>query len=322
LAEAIERGERWWWSPFQLLTVLISTFILVALILAWSKRAMIEQIITALDTDGVSTVALDSLASPAKNDASPSALVNSLGPHAPTLPAVAGLKPAPTGAPVELASRSSPAAPPQVSTASDDDVLDTPLEKNGTLREEPLTGDSNTLAASFDARVAWRFVENGATGPAIMADLQVPARHMKIKMTIHKNTDSSIPASHLIELTIDTPAVLPGEGLQQLSLPQMKPTKEERGQALVGAEAKIIDGSFWIALSAAAPDLSVNLALLRDGEWIEIPLVYETGQHAFLTFAKGLEGDQVFQKALAAWDKSNSQVERALADFSQIRELK
>jgi hypothetical protein len=141
-------------------------------------------------------------------------------------------------------------------------------------------------------------------------------------MTIHKNTDSSIPASHLIELTIDTPADLPGKGFQQLSPPQMKPTKEGGGQALVGAEAKIIDGSFLIALSAAAPDLSANLALLRDGEWIEIPLVYETGQHAFLTFAKGLQGDQVFSKALAAWNKSNSQVERALADFSQIRELK
>ena len=164
-----------------------------------------------------------------------------------------------------------------------------------------MTGDTNALAASFDALVTWRFVENGANGPAIVADLQVPARHMKIKMTIHKNTDGSIPASHIIEITIDAPADLPGKGIRQLSPLQMKPTEETRGDALLGAEAKIVDGLFWIALSAAAPDLSANLALLRDREWIDIPLVYETGQRAFLTFAKGPQGDQVFQKALAAW---------------------
>ena len=98
LAEAIERGERWWWSPFRLLTVLISAVILVALILAWSKRAMIEQIVTALDSEGVSTKAIHSVPPTAETAASPSAPVNSPGPRTPTLPAGAGPKPVQTGA--------------------------------------------------------------------------------------------------------------------------------------------------------------------------------------------------------------------------------
>ena len=40
---------------------------------------------------------------------------------------------------------------------------------------------------------------------------------------------------------------------------------------------------------------------MRDGEWIDLPFTYETGQRAILTFEKGSQGDQVFEKAMAAW---------------------
>ena len=58
---------------------------------------------------------------------------------------------------------------------------------------------------------------------------------------------------------------------------------------------------FWIALSGADADLSANLALPRERDWIDLPFVYETGQRAILTFEKGTPGDRVFQKAMAAW---------------------
>ena len=54
-------------------------------------------------------------------------------------------------------------------------------------------------------------------------------------------------------------------------------------------------------LSASEADISANLALLRERDWIDLPFVYETGQRAILTFEKGPQGDQVFQKAMAAW---------------------
>ena len=58
---------------------------------------------------------------------------------------------------------------------------------------------------------------------------------------------------------------------------------------------------FWLALSSAEPDVERNLLLLRDRSWIDVPLVYETGQRAILTIEKGASGESVFRQALAAW---------------------
>src|SRR5215470_2551979 len=97
------------------------------------------------------------------------------------------------------------------------------------------------------------------------------------------------------------PPDFPGKGIKEVPRIVMKQTDQARGQPLVGAEAKITDGFLWIALSASEADISANLALLREREWIDLPFVYETGQRAILTFEKGTPGDRVFQKAMAAW---------------------
>jgi hypothetical protein len=172
------------------------------------------------------------------------------------------------------------------------------VAQKATLHEESV---NFTGVTSINAAVTWRYLDDGANGPAIEANLQVPERRMKIKLTIHKNTDNSLAASHLIEIKIDAPSDPPAKSIQKLTGILMKPTEEARGQPLSGAEAKITDGFFWIALSGADLDLPRNLALLRDGEWIDLPFTYETGQRAILTFEKGSQGDQVFEKAMAAW---------------------
>jgi signal peptidase I len=177
------------------------------------------------------------------------------------------------------------------------------VAQKAVLYEEPInsTGDAKAGLTTLNATVTWRYIENGANGPAIEANLQVPERGMRIKMTIHKNADRSVPATHLIEIQIDVPVDFPGKGIRKVPRIVFKPTDETRGQPLVGADAKITDGFFWIALSASEEDISANLALLRERDWIDLPLVYETGQRAIFTFEKGPQGDQVFQKAMAAW---------------------
>src|SRR5581483_7971062 len=93
------------------------------------------------------------------------------------------------------------------------------------LHEEVVnsTGDPSTAANSLNGAVAWRFVENGDSGPAIEADLRVPERHLKITLSIHKNVDASLPASHLIEVKFDVPPDLPGKAIEKLTRIYMKP---------------------------------------------------------------------------------------------------
>ena len=64
------------------------------------------------------------------------------------------------------------------------------------------------------------------------------------------------------------------------------------------------DGDFWIALSALDADVQSNLSLLKDRDSFDLPLVYDTGQRAILTFEKGVPGDRALTQAMTAWPDS------------------
>jgi len=73
----------------------------------------------------------------------------------------------------------------------------------GQEQAEALKLEIGNAVTTINAAVTWRYLDDGANGPTIEANLQVPERRMKIKLTIHKNTDNSLAASHLIEIKID-----------------------------------------------------------------------------------------------------------------------
>jgi hypothetical protein len=172
------------------------------------------------------------------------------------------------------------------------------------LYEEPL--DIATAAAGVMALaglVTWSFVEDGDWGPEVVADLEVPEHRMKVRLSIRRNPDASLPASHIVEAMIDTPADFPGKSIRGVPRLVLKASEAERGQPLIGAAAKVADGFFWIALSAINADVTQNLQLLRERPWFDLPMVYENGQRAIMTFEKGTPGEQAFDRALAAWGK-------------------
>jgi hypothetical protein len=170
------------------------------------------------------------------------------------------------------------------------------------LYEEPLETETAVAGVTaINAVVTWRFAENGPSGPEIEANLEVPDRSMKIRLSIRRNTDPTLPASHLVEAVVDTPADFPGKGIRSIPRLVFKLSEGDRGLPLIGAAAKVADGFFWIALSSAESDLNQNLQLMRERQWIDLPIVYHTNQRAILTFKKGTPGDRVFQRAFAAW---------------------
>jgi len=170
------------------------------------------------------------------------------------------------------------------------------------LYEEPVEGaGADAAVTAVEAVVTWRYVGDGPNGPEVAADLDVPGRNMTIKFSLHKNADDTLPASHLVEVVVDTPADFPGKSIGSIPRIVLKPTEGARGQPLVGAAAKVADGFFWIALSAAESDIASNLSLMRERSWIDLPFVYENGQRAILTFQKGPDGEAAFQQAFNAW---------------------
>ncbi|RFC62802.1 hypothetical protein DYI37_12590 [Fulvimarina endophytica] len=145
-------------------------------------------------------------------------------------------------------------------------------------------------------------IEGQPPEPAIRAVADIPEENMTMTMTIRRNADPTLPASHVIELLFDTPDNFPGGDVATVQRLALKQTEQARGEPLIGVAGKISDGFFIIALNNLDQAVQNNLALLEDQEWIDIPIAYATGRRALVSIEKGLPGDRVFKEAIQSWD--------------------
>jgi hypothetical protein len=157
----------------------------------------------------------------------------------------------------------------------------------------------------------WSLVQESPGGnlppePAIRAEAVIPGRDIKVRMTIKRNADQSLPASHIIEMIFITPEGFPGGGVDNILRVAMKGSEQEAGNPLIGIPAKIADGFFLVALNDSKAETDANLTLLRRQSWIDIPVVYKSGRRALFTMEKGVPGDKVFEEAMQAWTTASA----------------
>lgn len=138
--------------------------------------------------------------------------------------------------------------------------------------------------------------------PAIRGEINVPDKGLNIKLTIKRNLDKSLPASHIIEMLITTPADFAGGAIENIQRFAMKDTEQAPGNPLVGVPANLGDGFFLIALTDEKSAIETNLSLLSKQQWIDIPVAYGSGRRALLSFEKGIPGDKVFQEVIKSWE--------------------
>lgn len=135
--------------------------------------------------------------------------------------------------------------------------------------------------------------------PAIRATLSIPDRGVEATVTIYKNYDTALPASHLVEIQFN--GALSQSPIQRVPALVMKQTEQARGQPLAGAAVPVTNELFWIALSDDEEQVSRNVQLLREGSWFDVPILYDDQTRALLTFEKGIPGDKVFETVMATW---------------------
>ncbi|GGD09644.1 hypothetical protein [Aureimonas glaciei] len=136
---------------------------------------------------------------------------------------------------------------------------------------------------------------------AIRAVADIPERNLKLTMTIRRNADATLPASHVIELMFDVPENFAGGQIANVQRLALKPTEEARGEPLIGVAGQISDGFFIIALNNLEQATKTNLELMGREEWIDIPIAYATGRRALISIDKGIPGDRAFKEAMEAW---------------------
>lgn len=146
--------------------------------------------------------------------------------------------------------------------------------------------------------------ESGSNSKMIQANIAIPGRNMSAIITFKRNMDKSLPASHIIELTFSLPKDFEGGGIENVLRISMKQKEQDQGTPLVGVPAKITDYFHMVALNAFPDAVKSNMALLKDRDWIDIPITYTNGRRALLTLQKGTEGKKIFDEVLASWENA------------------
>lgn len=170
---------------------------------------------------------------------------------------------------------------------------------------------SNQQGSAEEGQVVWSLTQESPGGglpeePAIRAEAAIPGKNIQFRMTIRRNADESLPASHIIEMIFLTPDDFGGGKIDNVLRVTFKDSEQAAGKPLLGIPAKISDGFFLLALSDSKAETEANITMMRRLDWLDIPIVYETGRRALITMEKGIPGAKVFDEALKAWAPEDS----------------
>lgn len=162
-----------------------------------------------------------------------------------------------------------------------------------------------TAPTAIEGAVSWSLQReagaNGVQEPVVQGRVNIPGRGLTALITFKRNTDTSLPASHLVEVVFAVPPGFEGGAIDSVQRIAMKQTEQDRGDALIAVPAKITDDFHMIALNDFPDARATNLELLRSRNWMDIPLAYRNGRRALMTLQKGDAGMRAFNDAIREW---------------------
>jgi hypothetical protein len=201
------------------------------------------------------------------------------------------------------------AQPKEVSTiridppAASESSSSAPVAQRAVLYEEDPT---DPKGKRYSGGVTWR-TESISPAPGappelmVKADLNVADANTAVSMTFRRNTDHTMPASHIVEIKFDRPQDAPSGEISKLHGLLMKQEGKVHGAPLEGEAVKVTPGYFMVALASGASQLQRNLKLLKEDPLFEVVVSYSNGNKAILAIDKGAPGEQAFKEAFAAW---------------------
>ena len=136
---------------------------------------------------------------------------------------------------------------------------------------------------------------------AVKADADIPDLKMHATMTLRKNTDPTLEATHTIDLKFTFADGASITGFKDVGLPQMRKLDSTASETLNSVKVKISDDYFLIALAKGDQDLARNVDLMKTRAWFDFPLLLNDDRIAKLVFQKSADGEAMLEKALDAW---------------------
>jgi len=158
-----------------------------------------------------------------------------------------------------------------------------------------------TGAVPFSGTIEWSKGTDEMGVPTLVGKATIPARNLTVDLLIRKNSDPSLPASHLMEVNFKVNESFVGGSIAGLPGVLLKNEELVQGTPLVGASARVVGNSFLFALSAAPEDQKVNIDMLTGRKWMDLALIYATGKRAIITLEKDVTAMALFADAVKAW---------------------
>ena len=138
--------------------------------------------------------------------------------------------------------------------------------------------------------VVWSTIPAAAGQPAtvaVKAEADIPDLKMHAVMTLRKNTDPSLPASHTIDLRVTFADGAEIKGIKDMRVPMMRRDDPPSQDALSGVRVKISDSYFLVGLNRGDAELAHNVDLIANRGWFDFPMLLNDDRIAKLTFEKG-----------------------------------
>ena len=177
----------------------------------------------------------------------------------------------------------------------------------------PTAGRAAMLVASADnpekpvvslGSTVWSLIPAAPGAPggvAVKAEADIPDLKMHATMTLRKNTDPTLQATHTIDLKFSFAEGAPITGFKDVGLPQMRMEDSTAAEALTSVKVKISDTYFLIALAKSDTDTARNLDMMKTRSWFDFPLLLNDDRIAKVVFQKSPEGQTMLEKAFEAW---------------------
>ena len=124
---------------------------------------------------------------------------------------------------------------------------------------------------------------------AVKADADIPDLKMHATMTLRKNTDPTVQATHTIDLKFSFADGAPITGVKDV-VPKMGNLGSTASEALTGVRIRISDVYFLIALAKGDQVAARNLDLMRTRAWFDFPLRLNDNRIAILVDSEVHEG--------------------------------
>ena len=192
-------------------------------------------------------------------------------------------------------------------TQSPQQRVEIPIAQKAFLYEPNIDPTKENIA--FIGRAIWRVdtVSAGEGQPletALRGDIDLPDAGLTLTLLLRKNSDLTLPASHILQMTFGKTANIVDNQriVKDAGVPQFKQDEATlRGTPLAGLPVPITEGVFLVGLSNVPSDVTRNLDLLATKMWFDIPIRYSNGRKAVLAVEKGLPGERAVSEALKAW---------------------